>query len=61
MKILYIGLSKLIICFKEGENIKYLLKLIGKKHKDYEFFVNDSTIFNKILTEKYENFKTILN
>ena len=57
MKILYIGLSKLIICFKEGENDKYLLKLIGKKHKYYEFFVNDSTIFNKILTEKYENFK----
>jgi hypothetical protein len=56
MKMFYIGLSKLIICFKEQANIKYLLILISENQKRYyEIFTNEISLFNKLLKEKNEN------
>ena len=53
MKIFYIGLHKLIICFKEGANLKYLLILIsGNQKKYYEFLINDESLFRKLLKKE---------
>ena len=56
LKIFYIGLSKLIICFKEQENLKYLLIIVSENQKKYyEFFIEEKSLFNKLLREKNEN------